>query len=109
MQQYYLKSSTLTLLTVGHVDSHCPFNCLLVEGVTLSSSILDTFIQGKRQDSSSPWVADDGRPLPYLPSEVTGDAASTSLVFYATKSTFQYYAAKPNFLSNTIVCEIWTQ
>lgn len=65
---------------------------------------MTAFIQGNRQDPSSPWVAEDGSPLPYLPSKVT--STGTTIVFYASKSGFVYNAAKPDFTSNTIVCEI---
>lgn len=32
-----------------------------------------TFIQGSRASISSPWVGDDGKPLPYLPPTVESD------------------------------------
>lgn len=70
---------------------------------------MTAFIQGNRQDPSSPWVAEDGSPLPYLPSKVT--STGTTIVFYASKSGFVYTcnAARPDVTLNTIVCEIGTQ
>lgn len=68
---------------------------------------MTAFIQGNRQDPSSPWVAEDGSPIPYLPSKVT--SSGTTIVFYASKRGFVYNAARPDVALNTIVCEIGTQ
>lgn len=68
---------------------------------------MTAFIQGNRQDPSSPWVAEDGSPIPCLPSKVT--SSGTTIVFYGSKSGFVYNAARPDVALNTIVCEIGTQ
>lgn len=72
-------------------------------------SPLAAFIQGSRTSGSSPWVGDDGSPLPYLAPTITnGDLPTNNeLVFQSTSPTaFKYIATVNGQQVPFYACEI---
>ncbi|XP_052692390.1 uncharacterized protein LOC128170663 isoform X2 [Crassostrea angulata] len=68
-----------------------------------------TFIQGSRASISSPWVGDDGNPLPYLPSSVeSGNIPIANLLYFRSDSptAFRYVATTIAVTLTSYVCEI---
>ncbi|XP_011445993.3 uncharacterized protein [Magallana gigas] len=68
-----------------------------------------TFIQGSRASISSPWVGDDGNPLPYLPSSVeNGNVPIANLLWFKSDSptAFTYSASDNTVTLTSYVCEI---
>lgn len=92
------------------LQNHC-CNVCIHSFLTENEGIVPpgTFIQGSRASISSPWVGDDGNPLPYLPSTVeNGNVPIANLLWFRSLSPTAFsYAASDNTVTLTsYVCEI---
>lgn len=92
------------------LQNHC-CNVCIHSFLTENEGIVPpwTFIQGSRASGSSPWVGDDGNPLPYMPPTVVdANIPIADLLYFRSDSptAFAYVAGSSAIRFTLYVCEI---